>query len=101
MRAGHLETELPVVETRIAEDLKTRIVDGRLTGADPDTPVTGSVEFDSRAIGPGGLFVALPGERVTVEITELHRARLALCVAARQVLANGLGMLGVSAPERM
>ncbi|MFC4943911.1 arginine--tRNA ligase [Pseudonocardia sp. GCM10023141] len=35
------------------------------------------------------------------EITELHRARLALCVAARQVLANGLGMLGVSAPERM
>ncbi len=35
------------------------------------------------------------------EITELHRARLALCVAARQVLANGLGLLGVSAPERM
>ncbi len=35
------------------------------------------------------------------DITELHRARLALCVAARQVLANGLGLLGVSAPERM
>ena len=35
------------------------------------------------------------------ETTELHRARLALCAAARQVLANGLGMLGVSAPERM
>lgn len=35
------------------------------------------------------------------EITELHRARLALCVAARQVLANGLELLGVSAPERM
>ncbi len=35
------------------------------------------------------------------ETTELHRARLALCVAARQVLANGLGLLGVSAPERM
>ena len=35
------------------------------------------------------------------EPTELHRARLALCVAARQVLANGLGLLGVSAPERM
>jgi arginyl-tRNA synthetase len=33
--------------------------------------------------------------------TDLHRARLALCVAARQVLANGLGLLGVSAPERM
>ncbi len=35
------------------------------------------------------------------EVTDLHRARLALCVAARQVLANGLGLLGVSAPERM
>ena len=35
------------------------------------------------------------------EPTDLHRARLALCVAARQVLANGLGLLGVSAPERM
>ncbi len=35
------------------------------------------------------------------EISDLHRARLALCVAARQVLGNGLGLLGVSAPERM
>jgi arginyl-tRNA synthetase len=31
----------------------------------------------------------------------LNLARLALCVATRQVLANGLGMLGVTAPERM
>nr|MBA3252265.1 UDP-N-acetylmuramoyl-tripeptide--D-alanyl-D-alanine ligase [Geodermatophilaceae bacterium] len=38
-------------------------VDGRLEAA-PDVVVTGSVEFDSRAVGPGGLFVALPGERV-------------------------------------
>jgi arginyl-tRNA synthetase len=30
-----------------------------------------------------------------------HAARLALCQATRQVLANGLGMLGLSAPERM
>jgi arginyl-tRNA synthetase len=35
------------------------------------------------------------------EVGELHRARLALCVPARQVLANGLDLLGVSAPERM
>ncbi|MBO0840234.1 MAG: arginine--tRNA ligase, partial [Sciscionella sp.] len=33
--------------------------------------------------------------------TELTTARLRLCAAARQVLANGLGLLGVSAPERM
>ncbi|MBB3664112.1 MULTISPECIES: arginine--tRNA ligase [Prauserella salsuginis group] len=33
--------------------------------------------------------------------TALTHARLALCEAARQVLANGLSLLGVSAPERM
>ncbi|MGZ5396677.1 MAG: arginine--tRNA ligase [Mycobacterium sp.] len=32
---------------------------------------------------------------------DLHSARLALCQATRQVIANGLGILGVSAPERM
>jgi arginyl-tRNA synthetase len=32
---------------------------------------------------------------------ELHTARLALCQATRQVIANGLAILGVSAPERM
>jgi arginyl-tRNA synthetase len=32
---------------------------------------------------------------------ELHGARLALCQATRQVIANGLTILGVSAPERM
>ncbi|MFD6070266.1 arginine--tRNA ligase, partial [Amycolatopsis lurida] len=35
------------------------------------------------------------------EATPLTYARLALCQAARQVLANGLNVLGVSAPERM
>jgi arginyl-tRNA synthetase len=33
--------------------------------------------------------------------TELHTARLALCQATRQVIANGLSILGVRAPERM
>jgi arginyl-tRNA synthetase len=32
---------------------------------------------------------------------DLHQARLALCQATRQVIANGLAILGVSAPERM
>ena len=32
---------------------------------------------------------------------DLHSARLALCDATRQVIANGLGILGVTAPERM
>ncbi|MCV7081173.1 arginine--tRNA ligase [Mycolicibacterium insubricum] len=32
---------------------------------------------------------------------ELNSARLALCAATRQVIGNGLQLLGVSAPERM
>ena len=40
------------------------IVGGRLQRADPATVVTGRVEFDSRTVGPGGLFLAFPGEHV-------------------------------------
>jgi len=36
-----------------------------------------------------------------VEDADLRDARIALAVAARQVLANGLDLLGVSAPEQM
>ena len=36
-----------------------------------------------------------------VEDAALRHARLNLCLATRQVLANGLGLLGVSAPEEM
>jgi arginyl-tRNA synthetase len=39
--------------------------------------------------------------RVVGEDAELTQARLWLCRASQQVLANLLGMLGVSAPERM
>ena len=35
------------------------------------------------------------------ETSDLHRARLVLVAATRTVLANGLDLLGVSAPERM
>jgi UDP-N-acetylmuramoyl-tripeptide--D-alanyl-D-alanine ligase len=37
---------------------------GRLHNATGHETVTGSVEFDSRKLGEGGLFVAVPGERV-------------------------------------
>ncbi|MCV7412868.1 UDP-N-acetylmuramoyl-tripeptide--D-alanyl-D-alanine ligase [Mycobacterium florentinum] len=47
---------------RIAE-----IVGGTLADISPqdaaEVHVTGTVEFDSRAVGPGGLFLALPGAR--------------------------------------
>ena len=35
------------------------------------------------------------------KLTAIHSARLLLCTATKQVLKNGLDLLGVSAPERM
>lgn len=35
------------------------------------------------------------------QVSDLHRARLWLVTATRQVIANGLALLGVAAPERM
>ena len=40
-------------------------------------------------------------ERFLVEDAALTRARLALALAVRQVLRNGLALLGVTAPEKM
>src|SRR6185369_10526627 len=39
-------------------------VGGTLVDADPDVIVTGTVEFDSRKVGPGGLFVAFDGAKL-------------------------------------
>jgi len=40
-------------------------------------------------------------DRVLVDDANLKKARLALLAATRQVLENGLKILGVSAPEKM
>jgi arginyl-tRNA synthetase len=40
-------------------------------------------------------------ERILVDDRGLREARLALCAAVRQTLANGLALLGVRAPEKM
>ncbi|GAA2727175.1 arginine--tRNA ligase [Cellulomonas aerilata] len=47
--------------------------------------------YDQRRVTPFG----------DEEVTDVHRTRLWLNDATRQVLANGLGLLGVGAPERM
>ncbi|MDT8322470.1 MAG: arginine--tRNA ligase [Bacteroidota bacterium] len=39
--------------------------------------------------------------RVVTEDRELSTARIALCQAARQVLANGFSIIGIAAPEKM
>ncbi|MGK5684583.1 UDP-N-acetylmuramoyl-tripeptide--D-alanyl-D-alanine ligase [Actinoplanes sp. URMC 104] len=40
------------------------ITGGRMVNAEPGLAVTGGVEYDSRKIEPGGLFVAFEGEKV-------------------------------------
>jgi arginyl-tRNA synthetase len=49
----------------------------------------------------GDLHSYYNAERVLVDDTGLRLARLALLLATRQVLRNGLALIGVSAPERM
>jgi UDP-N-acetylmuramoyl-tripeptide--D-alanyl-D-alanine ligase len=40
------------------------VTGGRVVNAPDDPTVTGGVEYDSRKVGPGGLFVAFDGEKV-------------------------------------
>jgi len=40
-------------------------------------------------------------ERFLVDDAQVKDARLALAVAAGQVLANGLSIIGIDAPEKM
>ncbi|HEX5352976.1 MAG TPA: arginine--tRNA ligase [Rhodanobacteraceae bacterium] len=49
----------------------------------------------------GAFHVWYNAEQFLVDDDDLRNARVALAFAVRQVLANGLGMLGVSAPESM
>jgi UDP-N-acetylmuramoyl-tripeptide--D-alanyl-D-alanine ligase len=50
---------IPLTLAEIAQ-----VTGGRLHNATGEENVTGSVEFDSRQVTAGGLFVAVPGERV-------------------------------------
>lgn len=49
----------------------------------------------------GRFHVWYNAHRALVDDPALRNARIALCLAVRQVVANGLTLLGVSAPERM
>jgi arginyl-tRNA synthetase len=59
-----------------------------------------AVAFYLRALA-GEFHSYYNAERILVEDEALREARVALCAAVRQTLANGLVLLGVSAPEKM
>ena len=46
-------------------------------------------------------YYTLRDMQILCQESDLRNARLLLCMAVRQVLANGLQLLGVSAPKRM
>ena len=79
--------ELPRVVARAAEQREPHRVARYLE----DTAATFHKFYDVCHVLPRG----------DEETTDVHRARLVLIAATRQVIANGLALLGVSAPERM
>ena len=70
---------------------------GRLQDApDPAARVTGDVELDSRRIGPGGLFVALHGERVD---GHAHAADAVAAGAVAVLAGRPVGVPAVVVPD--
>ncbi|MDQ4103532.1 MAG: Mur ligase domain-containing protein, partial [Actinomycetota bacterium] len=71
-------------------------VGGTVLGCDGTQLISGSVEFDSRRVGAGGLFVAIPGERVDGH----DFAAIAMAAGAVGVLAGRpVGVPAVLAPR--
>ncbi|WP_372666954.1 UDP-N-acetylmuramoyl-tripeptide--D-alanyl-D-alanine ligase [Amycolatopsis kentuckyensis] len=77
------------------------VVGGRLHRADPGAQVTGTVEFDTRKLTPGGLFVALPGEKVDGHdfAAQAVEAGAVAVLAAREVDAPAIVVPPIGAGE--
>ncbi|WJZ03161.1 UDP-N-acetylmuramoyl-tripeptide--D-alanyl-D-alanine ligase [Corynebacterium freiburgense] len=77
------------------------VVGGTLHNVDPDVVVTGSVEFDSRKVTEGSVFIAFPGARVDGhDFAETAIAQGAVVVlAAREVPAPAILVPEVPRPE--
>lgn len=104
--------EVPSVEEMASEDLSslTAPTELRLMSKLSDFPT--ALANGTEDLSPLALVTYLKelaadfhsfynAERVLVDDEKLRNARLALLVATRQVLRNGLEILGVSAPERL
>jgi arginyl-tRNA synthetase len=90
---------LLVATTEAALMLKLAQYPDMLTGAAKDL-APHDVAFYARDLA-GAFHSYYAAERFLVADAELARARLALLQATRQVLANALAVVGVSAPQRM
>ena len=93
------DTSLLTAPTEEALMLKLAAYPDMLTGAAAGL-APHDIAFYARDLA-GAYHSYYAAERVVGVAPELSRARVALLAATRQVLANALGMLGVSAPEQM
>lgn len=69
-----------------------QIVGGRLVHCDPQTRLDGPVEFDSRKVTPGSIFLALPGQNVNGH--DFARS----CGAQLSLLSRDMGVPAVLIP---
>jgi arginyl-tRNA synthetase len=97
--ASPADLSLLTAPTEEALMLKLAAYPDMLTGA-ANGIAPHDVAFYARDLA-GAYHAYYAAERVLDQAPELTRARVALLQATRQVLANALGMLGVSAPEQM
>jgi arginyl-tRNA synthetase len=90
---------------RLRNDRETALA--RQLAQYPETVATAARDLEPHAIGfylrelARDFHSYYNAERILVDDEALRTARLALCAAVRQTLANGLALLGVSAPEKM
>jgi arginyl-tRNA synthetase len=99
--AAALKADLTPLESAREQALMNRLADYRdvLAGAAGElAPHQLAFYLKDLAADFHGYYNA---ERVLVEDAATREARLALLLATRQVLRNGLALLGVSAPEKM
>ena len=100
------------VDSLINADLSSLVSERELVllaklAAYPDTLALAAAELSPHQVAfylrdlAGEFHSYYNAERVLVDEEKIRLARLALIVAVRQVLCNGLSLLGVSAPETM
>lgn len=97
--SSHADLSLLNAPTEEALMLKLAAYPDMLTGAAQGI-APHDIAFYARDLA-GAYHSYYAAERVLGQAPELSRARVALLAATRQVLANALGLLGVSAPEQM
>ncbi len=98
---GHADADLSVLESPRELALLARLGDYPAALAHAAAELSPHlVSFYLRELA-GDFHSYYNAERILVDDTRLKHARIALAAAVKQVLGNGLALLGVSAPEKM